>query len=151
MRIDDQQRGRTEARIRAAMDRLLGGELPRGGKCDVKTLAAEAGLSRAALYSTYTHLKDEFEQRRTRLRDAGTITDPRQSQIEKLKEKVATLRDRVTEREDTIAELTRFRATALSRLAAQHEEIERLRAHVADHSNVRALRRVPNQPEETHR
>ena len=43
MRISNQQRQQNEARIRAAMDRLLRGEIPPGGSCDISTLAKEAG------------------------------------------------------------------------------------------------------------
>ncbi|MGW5219905.1 hypothetical protein ACWEQA_18730 [Nocardia sp. NPDC004085] len=35
-RLTDQARTQKEAQIRAAMDRLLRGEIPPGGKCDVK-------------------------------------------------------------------------------------------------------------------
>jgi hypothetical protein len=77
MQISAEQRRQTEDRIRAASDRLLRGEIPPGGGCDVKTLAAEAGVTRAALYTTYLHLKEEFEARRDRMREAGDIPDPR--------------------------------------------------------------------------
>ena len=43
MRITTAQRTENENRIRAAMDRLLRGEIPPGGNCDIKTLAREAG------------------------------------------------------------------------------------------------------------
>lgn len=126
------------------MDRLLHGEIPAGGKCDVKTLAIEAGITRAALYSTYLHLKEEFEARRDRMRADGQIPDPRVAQIQRLKTDVAQLRTRVAARENTIAELDAFRTVALGRLAAQHDEIVRLRralsAALARPSNVRALR-----------
>jgi hypothetical protein len=39
MRITADQRAANEDRIRAAIDRLLRGEIPPGGRCDVKTLA----------------------------------------------------------------------------------------------------------------
>ncbi|WP_319178512.1 hypothetical protein [Streptomyces sp. ID05-47C] len=42
-RISNADRTRNEEAIRAAIDRLLRGELPPGGKCDLKTLAAERG------------------------------------------------------------------------------------------------------------
>jgi hypothetical protein len=45
MRITAEQRKQNEARIRAAMDRLLRGDIPPGGRCDVKTLAAAALLT----------------------------------------------------------------------------------------------------------
>ena len=47
MRITAAQRTENENRIRAAMDRLLRGEIPPGGNCDIKTLAREAGESTA--------------------------------------------------------------------------------------------------------
>jgi hypothetical protein len=64
MALSHQQRDQIERRIRAAIDRLLAGQIPPGGACDVKTLAREAGISCASLYRTWGHLKDEFEQRR---------------------------------------------------------------------------------------
>ena len=39
MPLTSQQRQQTEARIRAAADQLLHGDLPPGGRCDIKTLA----------------------------------------------------------------------------------------------------------------
>lgn len=139
MRTTEQQRQQTEARIRAAMDRLLHGDIPPAGKCDAKTLAAEARITRSSLYTTYAHLKDEFEARRQRLHDAGAITDPRQARITRLNTEVTSLKQRTAERDATITELTEFRTTAVSRLAAQHEEILRLRAQIAKYGNVRLL------------
>lgn len=118
------------------MDRLLRGEVPLGGKCDVKTLATVSGVTRAALYTTYLHLKEEFERRRDHLREAGTIADPRDAQIERLKEQVLHLKERLSTLDKENVDLTAFRTTALSRLAAQHEEIIRLRFAVADGSHV---------------
>jgi len=144
VRITPQQRRQTEDRIRAAMDRLLRGDLPPGGGCDVKTLAAAAGITRNGLYTIYSHLKDEFEARRERHREAGVIPDPRQAQIARLKAEVTTLRDRLAERDATIAELTAFRTTTVSRLAAQHDEILRLRHQIANYGNVHVLRPKPD-------
>ena len=47
------------------MDRLLRGEIPSGGNCDIKTLARQAGVDRTAFYGgrPYAHLRIEFEQR----------------------------------------------------------------------------------------
>ncbi|MFC3451652.1 hypothetical protein [Amycolatopsis speibonae] len=87
-RLADQTRAQKETTSRAAMDRLLCGEIPPGGKCDGKTLAAASGVTRAALYSTYLHLKEEFERRRDQLREASVIADPRDAQIDRLKEHV---------------------------------------------------------------
>lgn len=50
-RISTETRTRNEEAIRAAMDRLLRGELPPGGRCDIKTLAAEAGVPRTGFYA----------------------------------------------------------------------------------------------------
>jgi len=139
MRISEQTRRQTEQRIRAAIDRLLGGELPPGGKCDVKTLAAEADVTRASLYTTYLHLKEEFEQRRNRLQDQGRIADPREAQIARLTAENTALRQRIAERDALIAELTRFKTLAVSRLAVQHQEIERLRTTATRPDNVRDM------------
>ncbi len=95
MTISPIQRRQTEDSIRAAMDRLLRGQIPSGGGCDITTV----------------RLKDEN----------------------------AHLRRRLLESEQQIAELTEFRITAISRLAAQHDEITQLRRALAAHSNVRAL------------
>jgi hypothetical protein len=50
MRISADQRQQNEARIRAAIDRLLGGDIPPGGKCDVKTLARQAAFSELKVF-----------------------------------------------------------------------------------------------------
>lgn len=139
MRINEQQRRHTEDRIRAATDRLLGGQLPVGGRCDVKTLARDAGVSRAALYSTYRHLKDDFERRREQQRSTGELSDPRDARIDRLQAQIAQLTTRVADRDREIGELKAFRVEAVSRLAAQHDEILRLRQHVAQAAQVRRL------------
>lgn len=139
MTISEAQRRQTEERIRAAADRLLGGQIPVGGGCDIRTLAIEAGVSRASLYRTYLHLKNEFEQRLARLQAEGELPDPRAAQIVRLKDDIAKLRQRVTDREQEIADLSAFKTTALSRLAAQHQEITALRAALSSRANVRTL------------
>jgi hypothetical protein len=112
------------------MDRLLRGEIPPGGNCDVKTLARESGVDRTAFYGNrpYAQLRAEFEDRLQRLQDAGTTPDPRIAQVDRLKADNAKLKERLTQAEQTIAELGDFRSQALARLAAQHEEILRIRA-----------------------
>jgi hypothetical protein len=79
MRITTAQRAANESRIRAAMDRLLRGDIPAGGRCDVKTLATEASVDRTAFYGSrpYAHLRVEFEQRLQALEQAGERPDPR--------------------------------------------------------------------------
>ena len=139
MPLTSQQRQQTEARIRAAADQLLHGDLPPGGRCDIKTLAHAAGISRAALYRTYPHLKEDFERRLTQARTAGQVTDPRDAQITRLKDDIQTLRQRLASREASIADLAEFKAQALSRLAAQHDELQQLRADAAQPGNIRHL------------
>jgi hypothetical protein len=129
MRLSPQQRHASETRIRQAMDRLLRGDLPPGGKCDIKTLAREAGLDRTSFYGTrpYTRLREEFENRLHAIRQAGNAPDPRDAQITRQKEEIKALRERIARHDTTIADLTSFKTAALSRIAAQHDEITRLR------------------------
>ncbi|MEU3566998.1 hypothetical protein AB0E96_01005 [Kitasatospora sp. NPDC036755] len=160
-RISDETRTRNEQAIRGAMDRLLRGELPPGGKADLKTLAAEAGVTRTGFYpkknrdgttrpGPYQHLAEEFERRLKALQDAGEIPDPRDGQIARLKAANAELRERLTRRDATITELTVFQTLALSRLAAQHDEITRLRKALEHPENITTLpvraRVDPNRP-----
>ena len=142
MQLTARQRHQNETRIRAAMDRLLSGQIPPGGKCDVKTLAREASVDRTAFYGSrpYAHLREEFEARLTTIRQAGDRPDPRDAQISRLKSEVTTLKQRLTRRDQTIAGLTDFRTEALARLAAQHDEITRLRQHADGTAEVRLLR-----------
>ncbi|MYS80028.1 hypothetical protein [Embleya scabrispora] len=141
MRISATQRTENENRIRAAMDRLLRGEIPPGGKCDIKTLANEAAVDRTAFYGTrpYSHLRVEFERRLRALQDAGEIPDPREARVARLKAENAKLKARIAQSEETIDELTDFRSQSLARLAAQHEEIVRLRKASAGTTRVRRL------------
>jgi len=141
MRLSRQQLADNEAKIRTAMARLLDGDIPPGGKCDIKTLARQAGVDRTAFYGSrpYAHLRTEFEQRLGQLRDAGEQPDPRDAQIARLKDEIARLKERLAQSDTTISELSGFRGQALARLAAQHHEITRLRqeAHLA--AGVRQL------------
>ncbi|MFE7742236.1 hypothetical protein [Nocardia sp. NPDC057455] len=123
------------------MDRLLHGEIPPGGGCDIKTLALEAGVDRTAFYGTrpYAHLRAEFEHRIQQLQHDGETPDPRAAQIQRLKVEADKLRDRLAQANSTIEELTAFRTHALSRLAAQHEEIQRLRTVADPKTNVTHL------------
>jgi len=141
MRISAALRAENENRIRAAMDRLLRGELPPGGKCDINTLARQAGVDRTAFYGTrpYASLRAEFESRLAVIRQAGGTPDPREAQISRLKTQIATLKERQARQDAAITELTEFKALALSRLAAQHDEITQLRREVQQAASVRRL------------
>lgn len=138
MRISATQRTENHNRIRAAMDRLLRGEIPPGGNCDIKTLAREAGVDRTAFYGNrpYAHLRTEFENRLRQLQQTGDTPDPRVAQITRLKAENDHLRQRISHADQKIAELTDLRGQALARLAAQHDEIVRLREIVAGASHV---------------
>jgi len=139
VRLTPGQRMLNEQRIRAAADQLISGDIPPGGRCDVKTLAAVAGVDRAAFYGNrpYAPLREDFERRVQALHATGQHADPRDAQIARLASKLTTLTTRLADRDSTIAELTAFKTAALSRLAAQHDEITRLRRTLPD--NVRRL------------
>lgn len=145
-RLSDQDRERNEASIRAAMDRLLCGEIPPGGKCDIKTLAAAAGVTRTGFYpkgdrrGPYQHLAEEFERLLSGCHAAGSIADPRDAQIARLKDEIIKLKERLAVSQSTVKELSGFRTLAISRLAAQHGEIQRLRRSQAKPATVRDLR-----------
>ena len=138
MRLSKQQLADNEAKIRAAMSRLLDGDIPPGGKCDIKTLAGEAGVDRTAFYGSrpYAHLRTEFEQRLKELLDAGERPDPRDAQV--------------AQSDATISELAGFRDQALARLAAQHDEITRLRQEVQLAARIRRLPAPAPSPKEQH-
>src|SRR5674476_321197 len=129
MRISATQRTQNETRIRATMDRLLHGQIPPDGRCDIKTLAREASVDRTAFYGArpYAHLREEFEQRLQALHAAGDLPDPRDAQIIRMKNQIDTLRQRLTRRDQTILELSDTKNETLSRLAAQHDQITDLR------------------------
>ncbi|MFI9781138.1 hypothetical protein ACIHCV_42085 [Streptomyces sp. NPDC051956] len=103
--INSAERRRNEEAIRAAVDRLLRsellrGELPPGGRCGLKTLAAEAGVNGTGFYpkkdpdGPYQHLADEFVRRLTVLHEVGILPDPWDAQIARLKAEIGALRPR---------------------------------------------------------
>jgi predicted nuclease with TOPRIM domain len=118
------------------MDRLLSGDIPPVGRCDIKTLAREARVSLAALYRTCLHLKVEFDQRMKRLRDNNHQPDPREAQITRLKDENVRLKTRLSELTPQVVQLKSDQASAISQLAAQHEELLRLGHHTADRTKV---------------
>jgi hypothetical protein len=141
MRLSRQQLADNEAKIRAAMTRLLNGDIPPGGKCDIKTLARAAGVDRTAFYGDrpYAHLRTEFEQRLRELRHAGERPDPRDAQVARLKDEITRLKERLAQSDATISGLAGFRDQALARLAAQHDEITRLRREARPAAGIRRL------------
>jgi hypothetical protein len=148
MRTTAEQRRQAGQRIRAAADALLRGDIPPDGKCDITTLARQAGVSRAALYRTYPHLKEEFEKRLAALRAGGDAPDPRDAQITRLKAAGDELRHKLADRDAAIRDLEQFKALAVSRLAAQHDEITRLRRQ-ANHTRAGNVRSLTPRPAST--
>lgn len=71
--------------------------------------------------------------------EAGSVPDPRAAQIERLKETNAALKTRLEQRDAELETLKEFKRRALSQIAAQHLEIERLREQAAAVGNVRRL------------
>jgi hypothetical protein len=143
VRLTPQQRALNEKRIRAAASRLLSGDIPPGGRCDVKTLARLAEVDRAAFYGSrpYAALREDFERRVQALQAAGKHADPRDGQIARLTSQLTALTARLAQRDAAITELTAFKQAALCRLTAQHDEITRLRRTGAAH-----VRRLPEPP-----
>jgi hypothetical protein len=143
--LSDPQRQRNETAIRAAIDRLLAGHLPPGGRCDLKTLAREAGVTRTGFYpkgdrpGPYQHLADEFHRRLNDARAAGDQPDPRDAQLDRLREQNQTLHRRLADAQATIDQLTAVKTLAISQLAALHDEIHQLRTHAHQPTNVRPL------------
>ena len=141
MRISAAQRTENENRIRAAMDRLLRGEIPPGDKCDVKTLALESGVDRTAFYGSrpYARLREEFEGKLAAAVQDGDAPDPRDAQITRLKAQATAITERLARQGAVIADPTDFKVQALSRIATQHDEITRLRREVQQAARVRRL------------
>lgn len=141
MRITAAQRVQNENRIRTAMDRLLRGEIPPDGGCDIKTLASQAGVDRTAFYGNrpYAHLRVEFEHRLQRRQRDGETPDPKIAQIHRLKAEIDKLKTRLAQAESNNEQLTDFRTQALARIAAQHDEIQRLRTAASSASTVTRL------------
>ncbi|MCX5345880.1 hypothetical protein [Streptomyces atratus] len=143
MALSHQQRNQIEGRIRAAIDRLLTGQIPPGGACDVKTLAREAGISRASLYRTWGHLKNEFEQRRAAAWAAGQQPDPREARIARLRDLNQRLTSKLTRTHAAFTLLKERHRLLLSVLAAKDDELQRLRRELGTFSAL-----VPNQEQE---
>lgn len=136
-RLTSDARDCAEQNICAAMDGLLRGDLPAGGRCDIKTLADQAGVNRTGFYpkdgkpGPWQHLAGEFHQRLAALRSDGDSPDPRDAQIARIKTVNGTLYRRLGEQAAAITAQGAFRQQAISRLAAQHDELSRLRDAIA--------------------
>ncbi|MFJ4585090.1 hypothetical protein [Streptomyces echinatus] len=131
MALSQQQRDQIERRIRAAIDRLLAGQIPPDGACDVKTLGREAGISRAAHYRTWAHLKDEFEKRRAAAWAAGQQADPREARIARLRDLNQRLTGKLTRTHTELTRLKERHQLVLSVLAAKDDELQRLRRELS--------------------
>lgn len=150
MPAPDDKRHQAEQRIRAAATALLAGDIPPGGRCDITTLARLAGISRATLYRSYPLLKEQFEHDMAAAVASGGHPDPRDAQITRLKAELTALKTRCGQQDQAITALQDQRTLALSRLAAQHDEIHRLRTAAAGTGNVRDLRTAPTKGQSGH-
>ncbi|CAL9673130.1 hypothetical protein SUDANB15_07557 (plasmid) [Streptomyces sp. enrichment culture] len=148
MALSHQQRDQIERRIRAAIDRLLDGQIPPGGACDVKMLAREAGVSRASLYRTWGHLKDEFEKRRAAARAAGQQPDPREARIARLRNLNQRLTSKLARTHAEFNDLKEHHRLLLSVLAAKDDELQRFRRELSTFSRTLPAK-VPDQGEGT--
>ena len=90
-------------------------------------------------YPTYARLREEFEAKLAAAVQDGDAPDPRDAQIGRLKAHSTTLTERLARQDAVIAELSDFKTQALSRIAAQHDEIARLRREVQQAVRVRRL------------
>ncbi|MGH3124007.1 MAG: hypothetical protein ACRDOH_09240 [Streptosporangiaceae bacterium] len=144
MRVPDSQHRDIGNRIRAAAARLLAGDIPDGGHCDLTTLAKSAGVSRATLYRSYPGLRQQFTDDLAALRATGQRPDPRDAQITRLKADVAHLSKRLAAETETVTGLQNFQHLAISRLAAQHDEITRLRAAATTTAGIRPIGTAPS-------
>ena len=98
-------------------------------------------MDRTAFYGSrpYAHLREEFETRLAATRHDGSHPDPRDAQVSRLKTEITTLKERLSRQGQTITRLTDLNSQALARLAAQHEEITRLRRNADTTATVRRL------------
>ncbi|MCH0542026.1 hypothetical protein I3F58_21180 [Streptomyces sp. MUM 203J] len=131
MALSHQQRDQTERRVRAAIDRLPAGQLPPGGACDVKTLASEAGISRASRFRTWGHLKDEFEKRRAAAWADGQQPDPREARISRLRDLDQRSTGRLARPHIEFNQLKEHHHLLLSVLTAKDDELQRLRRELS--------------------
>ncbi|GAA1069061.1 hypothetical protein GCM10009647_090830 [Streptomyces sanglieri] len=76
---------------------------------------------------------------RAAVRSLDIPRDPREAQIARLKAANEKLKERLVSSEQAIDELTEFRTQALAQLAAQHEEIVRIREAATGTSRVSRL------------
>lgn len=133
-------RFQVEDRIRAAIQTLLAGEIPIGMNRDITSLCALAGVPRATLYRTYPHLKAIFEEQRSHLQDATHSTNTDAETRQKIRTEKDQLQLKLAAMTNKVHELEHFKSIALSRLAAQHEEILRLRSQHTKAGNMQRIR-----------
>ncbi|MGY4544259.1 hypothetical protein ACVWY0_004203 [Arthrobacter sp. UYNi723] len=92
------------------------------------------------MYRTYPHLKAEFEKQRSLLHEAAPSFDPRVESHHKLRSEKDRLQLKLAEMTTQVRELEGFKSTALSRLAAQHEEVLPLRSNCTEGNKLQSIR-----------
>jgi hypothetical protein len=131
----------TEQRLRAALDRLVGGApnhpslRGRTYRLTVATLAREAGIARNTIYANHRSILDELNrinhQVTTRTRSApeqkiaelGALIEQLQRQTRQFATENAALLKRVIDAEEILDRLQKQNAKLLHQLAAAHQPI----------------------------
>jgi len=113
-----------EARIRAAMERLLAGTpLHTDGKLHVKNLASEAGLTRQQVYRS--EALSEFNEHLARLRERSEVpTEPHLRRIRELQEALSQEKERAKRYRSERDEAKVREAALANRLLALDREAE---------------------------
>jgi len=113
-----------EARIRAAMERLLAGTpLHTDGKLHVKNLASEAGLTRQQVYRS--EALSEFNEHLARLRERSEApTEPHLRRIRELQEALSQEKERAKRYRSERDEAKVREAALANRLLALDREAE---------------------------
>ena len=110
------------------MDRLPPGEIPPGGKCEVKILARESGIDCTAFYGgrPYAHLREEFEARLAAAVGDGDPARPARRADQSAEGRSRHAQGTPDPPGHAITELAHLKAQAPPRIAAQLDEIIRL-------------------------
>ena len=131
MALSQEQRDQIERQLLVGLRLEPGHEL-----ADVKTLPREAGISRASLYRTWDHLKDEFEKRRAAAWAAGQQPDPREARIARLRDLNQRLTGKLARAHTEFNQLKERHRLLLSVLAAKDDELQRLRRELSAFSRT---------------
>lgn len=128
----ERRRRRNEARIRAALSRLLAG--PPGAGLTVAMLAREAGVGRNAIYTNHRFALDELA--RARRAAARPVADTRRDRMVELRSEIAALHADRCRLATENASLVKRVLEAEARAAQLTQRVERL-AQQLEHARQR--------------